>query len=180
MYTAPLWSFSKGAPIATSWYPSRLRSVTAAMAVPNRAPHGSFLLVQPAVWGVQHDWFIGFKVNSCLNLSFCNGAKKKQRLDHHHYERWLSVQRSHCKFLQKSDKKISGGTCFLYLTEFVDVNSSLLILFWAHVHWSSNQEQVCVGIVIHVDSLQDTAEVGSNLHKVPITHTDHTVFFCAC
>lgn len=51
----------------------------------------------------------------------------------------------------------------LYLVEFVDVDLSLLVSFCAHVHRSSDQEDVRVGISIHVNSLQDAAEVGTNL-----------------
>ncbi len=50
--------------------PSRLRSGTAAMAVPKRAPQGSFLLTLLQLlweWAVQQVWFTGFSVISCSN-----------------------------------------------------------------------------------------------------------------
>lgn len=63
-------------------------------------------------------------------------------------------------------KNINNTSFFkdhLYLVEFVDVDLSLLVSFCAHVHWSSNQEDVGVGITIHVHRLQDAAKVGTNL-----------------
>lgn len=51
----------------------------------------------------------------------------------------------------------------LYLVECVDVDLSLLVSFCAHEHRSSNQEEIRVGVAVHIDSLQDAAEVGTNL-----------------
>lgn len=79
MYTAPRWSFSKGAPIATSVKLSRFRSATAAMAVPKRAPQGSFLLWQLSERAAQQDWLTGFKVNWCSNWPFWLVKRERER-----------------------------------------------------------------------------------------------------
>lgn len=56
--------------------------------------------------------------------------------------------------------------------EFVDVDLSLLVSFRAHIHRSADQEEIRVGICIHVDSLQDAAEVGTDLpNKAAVDET---------
>lgn len=143
MYTAPRWSFSKGAPIATSLNPSRLRSDTAATAVPKRAPHGSFLFPQLSEWAVQQDWLTGFKVNWCSN-----------------WPSWLWRRGETAGWFPSGVSRRQK----LYLLESVDVDLSLLVSLCAHEHRRSDQQEVCEGIAVDIQRLQHAAEVGADLH----------------
>lgn len=58
----------------------------------------------------------------------------------------------------------SNGFYFSYPVEFVDVDLTLFVSLCAHEHGSSDQEDVRVGVPVHVDCLQDAAIVGADLH----------------
>lgn len=148
MYTAPRWSFSKGAPIATSLKLSRFRSLTAAMAVPKRAPQGSFSFRHLSERAVQQDWLTGFNVNWCSNWPF-----------------WFRKRRERMRASPGSLP--TGPRPRLYLTEFVDVDLPLLVSLCAHEHRSSDQEEICEGVVVDVQRLQHAAEVGPDLAERP-------------
>lgn len=51
-----------------------------------------------------------------------------------------------------------------YLVEFVDVDLTLLVSLCAHEHRSADQQDVGVRVPVHVNGLQDAAEVGTDLH----------------
>lgn len=52
-----------------------------------------------------------------------------------------------------------------YLVELVDVDLTLLVSFRAHVHRGANQEEVGVRVSVHIQGLQDAAEVGADLPR---------------
>lgn len=124
------------------------------MAVPKRAPHGSFLLVQSVEWAEQQDWLTGFKVNSYSNW----WSWEKKKVD----ATWESSQRKVWIFHGKTHSHLFS---IPYLVEFVNIDLSLLISLRAHVHRSADQEEVGVRIPVHIDGLQDAAEVRTDLQR---------------
>lgn len=114
------------------------------MAVPKRAPQGSFLFPQVSERAVQQDWLTGFRVNWRSNWPFWRIGRGEGR-------------RVGPGSLQTGTRRSA------YLLEPVDVHLPLLVSLRAHEHGSSHQEEVCEGIPVHVQRLQHAAEVGADL-----------------
>lgn len=119
------------------------------MAVPKRAPHGSFLWEQLAEWAVQQDWLTGLRVKSCSNWpSWKRGAIGDE---------FLFAKRT------KQTSFIWDNVCW-YRVEFVDVDLTLLVSLGAHEHRSADQQDVGVRVPVYVNGLQDAAKIGTDLH----------------
>lgn len=59
-----------------------------------------------------------------------------------------------------------------HLIEFVDVDLTLFVSLWTHIHGSSNQKDVSVTVTVDVMCLEDAAKIGANLIKKNIIEVE--------
>lgn len=171
------WPFSSsGAPTTTSLNPSRLRSGTAAMAIPNRAfsceeepSRNPWLLRSPCRYIKPKMLEVGLGAAFCFNshwggvfrglLLKCPLKKQKREVEAPY---WMPFTSPFCP-----SNSLSLTLLTAYIGDGEDVDFSCLLLLLTHVHRRSNQQKVSNPVSVHIQRTQHTSEIRADL-RVPI------------